>query len=91
MTLAQRVCHLREEGAYVVFGKAQRLERQGRKIIHLEIGQPDFETFSNVAAAGIRAIKNGKTRYTLPAGLLEVARGRGGGCQLPSRLCGASR
>jgi len=72
MSFAQRVCHLREEGAYVVFGKAQQLERQGRQIIHLEIGQPDFETFSNVAAAGIRAIKNGKTRYTLPAGLLQL-------------------
>ncbi len=72
MTFAQRVCHLREEGAYVVFGKAQQLERQGRKIIHLEIGQPDFETFSNVSVAGIHAIKTGKTRYTLPAGLLGL-------------------
>ena len=72
MSFAQRVCHLREEGAYVVLSKAQQLERQGRQIIHLEIGQPDFETFSNVADAGIRAIKNGKTRYTLPAGLLEL-------------------
>ena len=72
MSFAQRVCHLREEGAYVVLSKAQQLERQGRQIVHLEIGQPDFETFSNVAAAGIRAIKSGKTRYTLPAGLLRL-------------------
>ena len=72
MPFAERTLHLREEGAYVVFGKAQRLERQGRAIIHLEIGQPDFETFSNVSAAGIAAIEEGKTRYTLPAGLLEL-------------------
>ena len=72
MSFTERVCHLREEGAYVVLSNAQQLERQGRNIIHLEIGQPDFETFSNVAAAGIAAIKNGKTRYTLPAGLLEL-------------------
>jgi aspartate/methionine/tyrosine aminotransferase len=72
MSFTERVCHLREEGAYVVFGKAQQLERQGRKIVHLEMGQPDFETFSNVSAAGIHAIKNGKTRYTLPAGLLGL-------------------
>ncbi len=72
MSFTQRVRHLREEGAYVVLSKAQQLERQGRDIIHLEIGQPDFATFSNVAAAGIRAIENGKTRYTLPAGLLEL-------------------
>ncbi len=37
-----------------------------------KIGQPDFETFSNVSAAGIRAIETGKTRYTLPAGLLQL-------------------
>ena len=72
MSFTERVCHLREEGAYVVLSKAQQLERQGRDIIHLEIGQPDFETFPNVAAAGIAAIKNGKTRYTLPAGMLEL-------------------
>jgi len=72
MSFAQRVGHLREEGAYVVLSKAQQLERQGRSIIHLEIGQPDFETFPNVAAAGIAAIEDGKTRYTLPAGLLEL-------------------
>ena len=72
MSFTERVCHLREEGAYVVLSKARQLERQGRDIIHLEIGQPDFATFSNVAAAGIRAIENGKTRYTLPAGLLEL-------------------
>jgi len=72
MAFTRRVRHLREEGAYVVLRKAQRLEREGRKIIHLEIGQPDVETFSNIAAAGTAAIKNGKTRYTLPAGLLEL-------------------
>ena len=72
MSFTERVRHLREEGAYVVLSKAQQLERQGRDIIHLEIGQPDFETFSNVAGAGIHAIETGKTRYTLPAGLIQL-------------------
>ncbi len=63
-----RTNHLREEGAYAVLAQAQSLEAQGRHIIHLEIGQPDFETFPNVSLAGIRAIANGQTRYNPPAG-----------------------
>ncbi|MCK4451141.1 MAG: pyridoxal phosphate-dependent aminotransferase, partial [Anaerolineae bacterium] len=64
-----RVGHLMEEGAYAVLAQAQALEAQGRDIIHLEIGQPDFQTFPNVSMAGIRAIANGQTRYNPPAGV----------------------
>jgi aspartate aminotransferase len=63
-----RTDHLKEEGAYAVLAQAQKLETQGRDVIHLEIGQPDFETFPNVSLAGIRAITNGHTRYNPPAG-----------------------
>jgi aspartate aminotransferase len=45
------------------------LEAAGREIVHFEIGQPDYETFSNVSLAGIRAISEGKTRYTHPSGI----------------------
>ncbi len=69
MTYAERVTHLKPEGAYQVLARAQELEAQGREIIHLEIGQPDFETFANVSLAGIRAIATGKTRYTSPVGM----------------------
>jgi aspartate/methionine/tyrosine aminotransferase len=69
MSFAQRIAHLREEGAYAVLARAQALEAQGRQIIHLEIGQPDFETYAHVALAGIRAITEGKTRYNPPAGV----------------------
>ena len=69
MSYAERVTHLKPEGAYQVLAQAQELEAQGREIIHLEIGQPDFETFANVSLAGIRAIATGKTRYTLPVGM----------------------
>ncbi len=69
---ASRLGHLTEEGAYAVLAQAQALEAQGREIIHLEIGQPDFPTFSNVGMAGIRAITNGRTRYNPPAGLPEL-------------------
>jgi aspartate/methionine/tyrosine aminotransferase len=64
-----RVTPLRPEGAYTVLTHAQALEAQGRKIIHLEIGQPDFPTPANVSEAGIAAIRLGKTKYTPPAGI----------------------
>ena len=66
---ATRISHLKAEGAYAVLAKAQALEAQGRDVIHLEIGQPDFATCKHVAAAGIRAIEEGFTRYTPPAGI----------------------
>ena len=64
-----RVSSLQAEGAYAVLARAQALEAQGRKILHLEIGQPDFPTFHNVSQAGIQAIQAGQTRYTSPAGM----------------------
>ncbi len=87
MTFSNRIAHLKAEGAYAVLARAQALEAQGREIIHLEIGQPDFETYSNIALAGIRAIATGKTRYNPPSGLpalrqaLAVEAGRQRGVQ----------
>ena len=72
MDYAKRTHHLVSEGAYKVLAKAQDLEAQGRNIIHLEIGQPDFETFTNVSQAGITAIQDGYTRYTHPAGMKSL-------------------
>jgi len=69
MAYASRTNHLQPEGAYQVLAKAKQLEISGREIIHFEIGQPDFETFPNVSLAGIRAITEGRTHYTPPAGL----------------------
>ncbi|MDQ4077278.1 MAG: pyridoxal phosphate-dependent aminotransferase [Chloroflexota bacterium] len=68
MSFARRVTHLEPEGAYEVLARAQALEAQGREILHLEIGQPDFETFPSISLAGIGAIAAGKTRYNPPAG-----------------------
>lgn len=64
-----RTAQLSPEGAYQVLARAQALEAQGRKIIHLEIGQPDFDTFDNISEAGRQAIAQGKTRYTPPSGM----------------------
>ena len=72
MSYAKRIAHLKPEGAYEVLARAQELEAQGRDIIHLEIGQPDFNTFANVSLAGIQAIASGKTRYTAPSGVLAL-------------------
>jgi aspartate aminotransferase len=72
LTLARRVSHLRQEGAYAVLARAQALEAQGREIVHLEIGQPDFETYPHIAEAGIRAIAEGKTRYNPPSGIPDL-------------------
>jgi aspartate aminotransferase len=69
MSFAQRIAHIRPEGAYAVLARAQELEAQGREIIHLEIGQPDFDTYSHISLAGIRAIAEGQTRYNPPPGI----------------------
>ncbi len=68
-SFTDRVTPLRPEGAYAVLAQAQALEAQGQKIVHLEIGQPDFPTPANVSEAGITAIRLGKTKYTPPAGI----------------------
>jgi aspartate aminotransferase len=72
MEFTDRVAKLKPEGAYFMLERAQALEAAGRKIIHLEIGQPDGPTFENVAQAGIRAIQQGYTRYTPPAGMMSL-------------------
>ncbi|MDH5532316.1 MAG: pyridoxal phosphate-dependent aminotransferase [Candidatus Bathyarchaeota archaeon] len=58
--------------AMEVMERAQELERQGRSIIHLEVGEPDFPTPSCITEAAIKAIRDGKTRYTSSVGLLEL-------------------
>jgi len=65
---ATRVEGLRDEGAYAVGDAARALEASGRRVVHLEIGQPKFSTPENVALVGTRAIVEGETRYAPPAG-----------------------
>ena len=71
MELAERMNRLGTESAFDVFAKAKQLEAQGRSIIHLEIGQPDFPTPFPICEAAFRAMKDGYTGYTPAAGLLE--------------------
>jgi aspartate aminotransferase len=72
MGYAKRTHHLAPEGAYQVLAKAGKLEAAGKEIVHFEIGQPDYDTFSNVSLAGIKAIAEGKTRYTDPVGIPKL-------------------
>ena len=63
------VSRLGTEGAFAVLSRARALEATGRDVIHLEIGEPDFETPPHVAEAGIAAIRAGETHYCQTAGL----------------------
>ena len=65
---SDRVSTLQNEGAYAVLAKATALEREGRDIVHLEIGQPGFATPEHVVEAGVSAIRGGKTKYAAPDG-----------------------
>ena len=57
--------------AMEVFERAQELERLGRSIIHLEVGEPDFPTPSCIAEAAAKAVGDGKTHYTASVGILD--------------------
>ena len=69
LRLAKRMGRLGTETAFETLAKARALEAQGKNIIHLEIGEPDFDTPANVIEAGIDAIHKGYTHYTPSAGL----------------------
>ncbi|HEY9662772.1 MAG TPA: pyridoxal phosphate-dependent aminotransferase [Allocoleopsis sp.] len=71
MKFAERMDHLGTESAFEVFARAKALEAQGRQMIHLEIGQPDFATPPAICEAAFQAMKEGYTGYAPAAGLLE--------------------
>jgi len=73
MRFAERMSRLGTESAFEVLARAQKLEREkGIEIIHLQIGEPDFNTPHNISDAAIRAINDGYTHYSAPAGLYET-------------------
>jgi aspartate/methionine/tyrosine aminotransferase len=72
LRLATRMARLGTETAFEVLVKAKALEAQGRDIIHLEIGEPDFDTPSNIVEAGCDALRKGFTHYGPSAGMMEL-------------------
>lgn len=89
LRLARRMSRLGTETAFEVLNKARALEKQGRDIVHLEIGEPDFDTPPNIIEAAVQALHKGWTHYGPSAGLPdlrqtiaeEVSRTRGIGCK----------
>ncbi len=72
LRLAGRMSRLGTETAFEVLNRARALEKQGKEIIHLEIGEPDFDTPANVIEAGVNALHQGWTHYGPAAGLPEL-------------------
>ena len=72
MKLSERLARLGTETAFDVLVRARALEAQGRSVIHLEIGEPDFNTPTPVVEAGIEALRGGATHYGPSAGLPEL-------------------
>jgi len=72
LQLARRMSRLGTETAFEVLSRARALERQGKSIIHLEIGEPDFDTPANVIEAAVDALHKGWTHYGPSAGLPEL-------------------
>jgi aspartate aminotransferase len=85
LRLAKRMSRLGTETAFEVLVKARALEAQGKDVVHLEIGEPDFDTPANIIEAAVSALHNGYTHYGPSAGLPplreaiaeEVSRTRG--------------
>jgi aspartate/methionine/tyrosine aminotransferase len=72
LRLASRMSRLGTETAFEVLNRARQLEKQGKEIIHLEIGEPDFDTPANVIEAGVDALHKGWTHYGPAAGLPDL-------------------
>ena len=69
---AERMKSLGTETAFEVLAKARALEKQGKDIVHLEIGEPDFDTPRNIKDAAIKALNEGYTHYVPSAGISEL-------------------
>ena len=70
--LAERMNRLGTETAFEVLSKANKMQAEGREIIHLEIGEPDFDTPRNIIDAAIKALNDGFTHYGPSAGMPET-------------------
>ncbi len=71
MKIAKNVSRLGTETAFKVLSEAKKLEKKGKEIIHLSLGQPDFKTPIHIVNATIKALKDGHHGYVLPNGIIE--------------------
>jgi aspartate/methionine/tyrosine aminotransferase len=70
--LAERMSRLGTESAFEVLAKAKALEAKGKDVVHLEIGEPDFDTPDNIREAAVKAIWDGYTHYNPAQGIPEL-------------------
>src|SRR3990172_1375309 len=73
MRLADRMDRLGTESAFEVLARARALEAEGRKVIHLEIGEPDFDTPAHIVEAAVQALRDGFTHYNPAPGIPELS------------------
>ena len=71
MQLAKNIDRLGTESAFKILAEAKKLEAEGKKIIHLSLGQPDFKSPTHVVEATKKALDDGHHGYVLPNGILE--------------------
>lgn len=69
---AERMSRLGTESAFEVLAKAKALEAKGKEIVHMEIGEPDFDTPRNITDKAVWALQKGHTHYTPSAGIIEL-------------------
>ena len=95
MNFADRMSRLGTESAFEVLARARALERQGKEIVHLEIGEPDFDTPVHIRDAAKRALDDGRHALRAAAGLPElreaIAKDVGGDAQHPGDARGDRR
>ena len=72
MRTARRAAEIEPFEVMDVLSRAQALERAGRRVVHMEIGEPDFTAPSPVVESGVRALREGRTAYTAALGLHEL-------------------
>jgi aspartate/methionine/tyrosine aminotransferase len=70
--LCSAVSRLGSESAFEVLARAKAIEATGRRVVHMEIGEPDFDTPEHIKRAGIRAIEENYSHYTPSAGIPEL-------------------
>ena len=74
MKLAENLNRLGTETAFEVLARAAQLEREGKEIINLGIGQPDFKTPEHIVEAAVKALRDGHHGYTPANGILELGK-----------------
>ncbi|MBE6427869.1 MAG: aminotransferase class I/II-fold pyridoxal phosphate-dependent enzyme, partial [Planctomycetaceae bacterium] len=71
-TLSRRIAALEPSATLTMAAKAKELKASGRKVISLSLGEPDFNTPQHICDAAVKAMQEGKTRYTVSSGIPEL-------------------